>query len=114
RNVLTSTRPDRRSAMTRTTQFSAPAAQVPSTDRPRAVKAGGGWWRGRSRPVWRARPWRGLPDRSRAGGERGDVPGWVLITIMTAGLVIAIWALAGPQLEIVFNESIQRILNAGP
>ena len=28
--------------------------------------------------------------------ERGDVPGWVLITLMTAGLVVVIWALAGP------------------
>ncbi len=27
--------------------------------------------------------------------ERGDVPGWVLITLMTAGLVVVIWALAG-------------------
>ena len=24
--------------------------------------------------------------------ERGDVPGWVLVTVMTAGLVMAIWA----------------------
>ena len=28
--------------------------------------------------------------------DRGDVPGWVLITLMTAGLVIIIWGLAGP------------------
>src|SRR4051794_26403809 len=28
--------------------------------------------------------------------DRGDVPGWVLITIMTAGLVTALWAIAGP------------------
>ena len=27
----------------------------------------------------------------RGQGERGDVPGWVLITLMTAGLVTAIW-----------------------
>jgi len=26
----------------------------------------------------------------------GDVPGWVLITLMTAGLVIIIWGRAGP------------------
>ncbi len=30
--------------------------------------------------------------------ECGDVPGWVLITIMTAGLVTALWAIAGPKL----------------
>lgn len=30
--------------------------------------------------------------------ERGDVPGWVLVTLMTAGLVTAIWAIASPTL----------------
>lgn len=41
--------------------------------------------------------------------ERGDVPGWVLVTLMTAGLVIAIWAVAGPALVNVFNTAITRI-----
>ena len=27
-------------------------------------------------------------------GERGDVPGWVLITLMTAALVVLIWGVA--------------------
>ena len=45
--------------------------------------------------------------------ERGDVPGWVLITLMTAGLVIIIWALAGPALSKVFTEAISRVLNFG-
>ena len=32
-----------------------------------------------------------LVDRLRGGdGERGDVPGWVMITVMTAALVLAI------------------------
>ena len=34
--------------------------------------------------------------KARVGDDRGDVPGWVLITLMTAGLVVVIWALAGP------------------
>jgi hypothetical protein len=44
----------------------------------------------------------------RLGGphDRGDVPGWVLITIMTAGLVTALWAIAGPQLGQLFSEAI--------
>lgn len=42
--------------------------------------------------------------------ERGDVPGWVLVTLMTAGLVVALWAVAGPALTNVFNTSIQRVL----
>ena len=42
-------------------------------------------------------------------GDRGDVPGWVLITLMTAGLVIIIWGLAGPALSAVFQQAIQRV-----
>ncbi|HEY5222935.1 MAG TPA: hypothetical protein VIJ18_07825 [Microbacteriaceae bacterium] len=41
--------------------------------------------------------------------ERGDVPGWVLITLMTAGLVIIIWGLAGPALSGVFEQAISRV-----
>ncbi len=41
--------------------------------------------------------------------ERGDVPGWVLITLMTAGLVIVIWAVAGPALSDVFQQAIDRV-----
>lgn len=42
--------------------------------------------------------------------DRGDVPGWVLITLMTAGLVILIWALAGPALSGVFEQAIDRVV----
>ena len=41
--------------------------------------------------------------------DRDDVPGWVLITLMTAGLVILIWALAGPALQGVFQQAIDRV-----
>lgn len=41
--------------------------------------------------------------------DRGDVPGWVLITIMTAGLVTALWALAGPQLGQLFSDAISSV-----
>lgn len=41
--------------------------------------------------------------------ERGDVPGWVLITLMTAGLVVVIWALAGPALADLFTQAIDRV-----
>ncbi|MCW3494146.1 hypothetical protein [Microbacterium sp. SSM24] len=41
--------------------------------------------------------------------ERGDVPGWVLITLMTAGLVVVIWALAGPALTTLFEQAIARV-----
>ncbi|GAB3875373.1 hypothetical protein [Terrabacter terrigena] len=41
--------------------------------------------------------------------DRGDVPGWVLITIMTAGLVTALWAIAGPQLGQLFSDAISNV-----
>ncbi|HKT57376.1 MAG TPA: hypothetical protein VJR25_11450 [Microbacterium sp.] len=41
--------------------------------------------------------------------DRGDVPGWVLITLMTAGLVVAVWALAGPALADLFQQAIARV-----
>jgi hypothetical protein len=41
--------------------------------------------------------------------DRGDVPGWVLITLMTAALVILIWALAGPALSDIFQNAIDKV-----
>jgi hypothetical protein len=46
---------------------------------------------------------------TRFSDETGDVPGWVLITLMTAGLVIIIWGLAGPALSGVFQQAIDRV-----
>ncbi len=48
--------------------------------------------------------WEGVVD-----DDRGDVPGWVLVTLMTAGLVVAIWALAGPALAQLFEQAISRV-----
>lgn len=52
---------------------------------------------------------RAVASRLGGGGDRGDVPGWVLITIMTAGLVTALWAIAGPQLTQLFSEAISNV-----
>lgn len=41
--------------------------------------------------------------------ERGDVPGWVMVTVMTAGLVAAIWAVAGPELEGMLREALGSV-----
>lgn len=48
-------------------------------------------------------------SRSLFAEERGDVPGWVLITLMTAGLVLLIWGVAGPALTQVFEQAIDRV-----
>jgi hypothetical protein len=47
--------------------------------------------------------------RERTRDERGDVPGWVLITVMTAGLVAALWAVAGPQLNQMLRDALQSV-----
>lgn len=44
-----------------------------------------------------------------ADEDRGDVPGWVLITLMTAGLVAGLWALAGPTLNDLFSSAIEGV-----
>lgn len=41
--------------------------------------------------------------------DRGDVPGWVLVVLMTAGLVTGIWALAGPKLTQIMMSSLDAI-----
>lgn len=45
----------------------------------------------------------------RARDERGDVPGWVLITVMTAGLVAGLWAIAGSQLGAMLREALSSV-----
>ena len=47
--------------------------------------------------------------RARVTDDTGDVPGWVLITLMTAGLVVLIWSLAGPALSQIFEQAIARV-----
>ena len=41
--------------------------------------------------------------------ERGDVPGWVLITVMSAGLVAGLWAAAGEQLEQMLRVALSSV-----
>ena len=43
------------------------------------------------------------------GRDRGDVPGWVLVTIMTAGLVTALWVVAKGQLIDMFQSALASV-----
>lgn len=56
-----------------------------------------------------ARGWRATTSSVwlRPRDDRGDVPGWVLVTVMTAGLVAALWAVAGDMLTDAFSTAIQ-------
>lgn len=47
--------------------------------------------------------------RHRAEPERGDVPGWVLITLMTAGIVVVLMAVAGPTLQRIFLDAMASV-----
>lgn len=52
---------------------------------------------------------RAIMERLYAADDRGDVPGWVLITLMTAGLVAGLWAIAGPALNDLFSSAIESV-----
>ncbi len=41
--------------------------------------------------------------------DRGDVPGWVLVSVMTAGLVTALWVVADDQLTSVLGRAIGSV-----
>ncbi|WP_205474466.1 hypothetical protein [Nocardioides sp. SYSU D00038] len=41
--------------------------------------------------------------------DRGDVPGWVLVTVMTAGLVMVIWGVAEDQLRSMLTSALNRV-----
>ena len=41
--------------------------------------------------------------------DRGDVPGWVMITLMSAVLVAALLTLALPALTYLFDQAISQV-----
>jgi hypothetical protein len=46
---------------------------------------------------------------ARLRDERGDVPGWVLVVLMTTGLVTAIWTIAAPRLTMILKNSLDAM-----
>ncbi len=52
--------------------------------------------------------WQPFESQPIADDEVGDVPGWVLITLMTAAIVIVLWGVAGPALENLFHQAVDR------
>ena len=49
-----------------------------------------------------------LTDRSRRD-ERGDVPGWVMVTVMTIGLAIAIFTFAEEPLKGLLSAAFNQV-----
>ncbi len=46
---------------------------------------------------------------SRLRGENGDVPGWVLIVLMTSALVVAIWGVARDRLVDIVETALSTV-----
>ena len=46
--------------------------------------------------------------------ERGDVPGWVLVTAMTVALVLAVWAIANQQITEIIRNALNKARFGGP
>ena len=40
--------------------------------------------------------------------ERGDVPGWVLVTAMTVALVLGVWAIANDQITQIIQDALDK------
>jgi hypothetical protein len=43
------------------------------------------------------------------GKSRGDVPGWVLVVLMTTALVTGIWSIAAPKLTAILRNSLDAM-----
>jgi type VI protein secretion system component VasF len=41
--------------------------------------------------------------------ERGDVPGWVMITLMTAVIVVLIWGIASSSLQNLLSSAFSKV-----
>jgi hypothetical protein len=53
--------------------------------------------------------WPVLRRLVRLGGERGDVPGWVLITAMTVALVMLVWGVASDALREIITGFLNEV-----
>jgi hypothetical protein len=57
-------------------------------------------------------PWSNWPilhRLPRGEGERGDVPGWVLITAMTVALVMLVWGVASEALRDIVTGFLDEV-----
>ena len=65
------------------------------------------------KPLTYLRVWT-LTARDRVGDDdRGDVPGWVMVTVMTAILVVAILGVFEPQIKSSLSGIIDSVSGSG-
>jgi hypothetical protein len=48
-------------------------------------------------------------DLLRQRDDRGDVPGWVLVVVMTAGLCAALYGVAKDQLNTMLTNALSQV-----
>jgi hypothetical protein len=48
-------------------------------------------------------------DVRRQRDDSGDVPGWVMITVMTAGIVGVLWLVAEEQLKSLLSNALDSV-----
>jgi hypothetical protein len=56
-----------------------------------------------------ARAWTRARGRD---AERGDVPGWVMVTVMSAILVVAILGVFEPQIKTAIGNALDSVTNS--
>jgi hypothetical protein len=62
--------------------------------------------------AWIAVRWVGITSTDRER-DRGDVPGWVMVTVMTAILVVAIIGVFEPAIKTAISNAITNVTNSG-
>lgn len=61
--------------------------------------------------AWVATGYRALARRL-THDDRGDVPGWVMITVMSAGLVVVIFAVFRDRITEAIGDAIDSVTNS--
>jgi hypothetical protein len=60
--------------------------------------------------AWAATQYLAMHRRARGDdAARGDVPGWVMVTVMTAGLVVAIFAIFKGKITSAIGDAIDSV-----
>lgn len=62
--------------------------------------------------VWVGAQYLAVQRRVNPRSDRGDVPGWVMVTVMTAALVVAILAVFKAKIVSAVGDAIDRVTQA--